>query len=442
MADEKLMGRLDQTRDQIQDKLIQLNRDIRTEFDNLIDNWPEVEPPAPPPAPAAAAADLGALLGSVDNLHQATSQVELLRTLVQEVGQFLPRVLLLIKKSGNLHGWSSSGFTGDFANSRMKKVRLQVDQFAELKHVIANRAILTADFSDLSDISSVIESFEDFVPFRSIFLPLVVKNKVAAVLYADSGTEAQLSNRQEAQLLCHIAGLELTLVAVKAKVAPTSGSDEDDSAAPAPPTPTPPPVAAEPVPLAEPETMDASFVNRMDTPSGGFQSYTETEPEPPQAMDAPQAEVNDFDDRPGVTDFDMPQPDFGPEDDMVDEEPDFAEEPVAEADFGTPYDEPVFEEPAPPEPPQEEDDPATKKAKRAARVLVSDLVLYNEAAVKAARQHGDLYSRLREDIDRSYQHYQERISDLKPPGNRNFFKEEIIRQLGDGDPNVIGKLPF
>ena len=141
MADEKLIGRIDQTREQIQEKLIQLNRDIRAEFDALAHELPEPAPPPAAPAPAASV-DLTSLIGAVHTLNLATSQVDLLRTLVTAAGDFLPRVLLLIKKSGNLHGWASSGFSDEFSRNRMKKVRWQVDQFAELKHVVEHRAVL------------------------------------------------------------------------------------------------------------------------------------------------------------------------------------------------------------------------------------------------------------------------------------------------------------
>ena len=93
------------------------------------------------------------------------------------------------------------------------------------------------------------------------------------------------------------------------------------------------------------------------------------------------------------------------------------------------------------EPPNDQD-PAVKKARRVARVLVSDLQLYNEAAVKAAAKSHDFYKRLRDDLDRSYKHYQERVAGLLPDSSTNYFKEELIRQLGGGDPNKLGPLPF
>ncbi len=426
MADQKLTEKLDQAREHIQDRLIQLNRDIRIEFDRLIEEMPEPVPAAPaaqPPAPS----ELPKILAAAHNLHQATNQVDLLRILVESCGVFVPRVLLLIKKTGFLHGWSSSGFSEEFVENRLKRVRWAVDDYEELKHVVDHSAPLPCTFSELGEIAQQIEQFDGFVPFKAVFYPLVVKGKVAAVLYIDSGTDTNF-DRDPATLLCHVAGLELTLVALKAKFVNGSPA-ESEAAVPAPkpaalPKPAPAPIAKQaprPAPAPEPE-VDSSFVSRMDPP---VRPVARPAAPPPAPEPEPQFDpyAGDFDEPPTPGDFAMP------------EEPQFE-------DHGFSF------QPPPPAPapaaaaPVDDDDPSTKKAKRAARVLVSDLLLYNEAAIKAARQHGDLYARLKEDIDRSYQHYQERIADLNTRADRNFFKEEIIRQLANGDPKVLGSLPF
>src|SRR5205085_3477422 len=48
-------------------------------------------------------------------------------------------------------------------------------------------------------------------------------------------------------------------------------------------------------------------------------------------------------------------------------------------------------------------------ARRFARLLVSEIKLYNKDKVEAGRQEGDIYERLREDIDRSRQMYDKRV---------------------------------
>jgi hypothetical protein len=76
-------------------------------------------------------------------------------------------------------------------------------------------------------------------------------------------------------------------------------------------------------------------------------------------------------------------------------------------------------------------------AKRFARLLVSEIKLYNEHHVKEGRENHDLYIRMKRDIDRSRDMYEKRVS---PNVSRkiDYFHDEIIRLLGDNDPSTLG----
>jgi hypothetical protein len=83
---------------------------------------------------------------------------------------------------------------------------------------------------------------------------------------------------------------------------------------------------------------------------------------------------------------------------------------------------------------------ATKKhdeARRFARLLVSEIKLYNEGKVEQGRKNKDLYERLKEDIDRSRQMYDERIPE-EVRKSTNYFYDELVRILADGDAGVLG----
>jgi hypothetical protein len=77
------------------------------------------------------------------------------------------------------------------------------------------------------------------------------------------------------------------------------------------------------------------------------------------------------------------------------------------------------------------------EARRFARLLVSEIKLYNEPKVDAGRKNKDLYERLKEDIDRSRQMYDERIPDDVRKSS-NYFYDELVRILADGDANALG----
>ena len=76
-------------------------------------------------------------------------------------------------------------------------------------------------------------------------------------------------------------------------------------------------------------------------------------------------------------------------------------------------------------------------AKRFARLLVSEIKLYNEHHVVEGRSNRDLYLRLKRDIDRSREMYEKRISPIVSR-KIDYFHDEIIRILGDNDPSTLG----
>lgn len=71
-----------------------------------------------------------------------------------------------------------------------------------------------------------------------------------------------------------------------------------------------------------------------------------------------------------------------------------------------------------------------------ARLLVSEIKLYNEEAVKEGRRNGDLYSRLKEQIDLSREVYENRVSD-EVRAEKDFFGEELVRILARGNTKLL-----
>ena len=76
-------------------------------------------------------------------------------------------------------------------------------------------------------------------------------------------------------------------------------------------------------------------------------------------------------------------------------------------------------------------------ARRFARLLVSEIKLYNEQKVNEGREMGDLYDRLREAIDRSREMYDRRV---KPQvaAKFDYFDYELVNSLAEGDAGKLG----
>ena len=76
-------------------------------------------------------------------------------------------------------------------------------------------------------------------------------------------------------------------------------------------------------------------------------------------------------------------------------------------------------------------------ARRYARLLVSEIKLYNEAAVRAGREKRDLLTRLRPEIERARRLYEERIP-ASIGARAKYFQEELVHTLADGDAALLG----
>ena len=76
-------------------------------------------------------------------------------------------------------------------------------------------------------------------------------------------------------------------------------------------------------------------------------------------------------------------------------------------------------------------------ARRTARLLVSDIRLFNEPAVNEGRRHGNLLSRLAPEIAKAREAYDRQVpSDVR--SQTDFFHQELVRTLAGGDATLLG----
>jgi hypothetical protein len=86
----------------------------------------------------------------------------------------------------------------------------------------------------------------------------------------------------------------------------------------------------------------------------------------------------------------------------------------------------------------EADGDADQAARRYARLLVSEIKLYNESAVRIGREKRDLLNRLRPEVDRARRLYEERVPSTVA-GRAQYFEQELRQTLADGDASLLGQ---
>ena len=77
-------------------------------------------------------------------------------------------------------------------------------------------------------------------------------------------------------------------------------------------------------------------------------------------------------------------------------------------------------------------------ARRFARLLISEIKLYNEQKVAEGRVEHDLYDRLREYIDRSREMYDKRVK-AEVAARYDYFHGELVTTLAEGDVAKLGQ---
>ncbi|HET7872553.1 MAG TPA: hypothetical protein VFL42_08585 [Terriglobales bacterium] len=291
---------------------------------------------------ARAAEQLQALLSSgpsSDQLEQATAalqeasaQGEILRQLLEGGIRFAGRLALFVVKGGAITGWQAVGFHD---NDSVKSASLH--ETGAVADAIESRAPVEGRASefDHSFLSAAGLPSQD----RCLVLPLIVKDKVAALIYADAGSsENGAFDPSALKVLTRSAGLWLEVLALR-KTAPP---EEPQPAAAA---------AAFASPNASPAPAKTSITSTISTAS--------------------------------------------------------------------------------------EESDLHRKARRFAKLLVEEIKLYNQAKVAEGRKQGDLYQRLREDIEKSRATYDKRYGESLA-ASANYFDQELIRILADNDSALMG----
>jgi hypothetical protein len=81
-------------------------------------------------------------------------------------------------------------------------------------------------------------------------------------------------------------------------------------------------------------------------------------------------------------------------------------------------------------------DVSEEGARRYARLLLSEIKLYQESDVRLGREHRDLRRRLGSEIDRAARAYRERIPETLE-GRDQYFESELVNTLADGDASIL-----
>jgi hypothetical protein len=340
--------------------------------------------------PPAATADYSGLKASMAVVEKGTNLSEVLTHLVGEVAKQVDRVAMFIVKNNAAVGWYARGFDHNEAVKALT-VPLTADTLFRLVHGSRH-----ATRGHVSHSPATVQALARLGgdPQGVLAVPLILRDKVAAVLYCDTAQdEMPAATADLVEILVTFAGKVIDVLSAAPRAVGPGPSPAGTSPGLRPAAPAVPAVAS---------ALNGTGPGRLPIGTGTIKP----QPAPASVL------------KPPTTPPRMAPPVFTP-----------GPRPAAP--------------PSPPTPPPRalapEDQKSHDDAKRFARLVVSEIKLYNEAKVTEGRKTRDIYERLKEDIERGRQMYHDRV----PPPVReasDYFHDELVRILAGGDPSALGPM--
>ncbi len=353
-------------------------------------------------ATTTSASEVGSadLAHAVAEIQLGTSQREILSALLDTCSRYAPRVALFVVKGSHASGWQGRGFE---KNDQLKDFALDTNAPAVTRaihdHVIVNAPSSEAD-------PHFLEEFGTSASGEIRLLPIVLKEKVAALVYADAGTDAAGkldAGSLELLVLTTSAWLEVNSLRKQAHKEPAV-------------------VHSESAPAAASQASSAYSDPFASQASGhAMAAVAAAESSAPAAIVAPVAAEAQH--AATETQSAVAEAEAAPPDPL----------PLAQPE-AVPTSEPA---PPPASDVSTEDQEVHRKAQRFARLLVDEIKLYNQARVAEGRKNKDLYDRLQEAIEKSRATYQKRYGNTVA-ASANYFQDEVIRSLAEDDISVMG----
>jgi len=388
------------------------------------------EPTTDNAAPASGAAELAR---AVAEIQLGASQREILRALLDTSARYAARVALFVVKGNHATGWQARGFAN---NEAVKDFALDENTPAVVR-AIGDRTAASVPVADLD--SRFLEEFGTPASGEGRILPLMLKDKVAALVYADSGTAAAGlldAGSLELLVLSTSAWLEVNSLRKQAQKEPSAAhadshhlESQGGTAAEAPSYPAANTVAQSNDPFASHAPVYAMAAAASASTGEASAAAANAEVEAPIPISIPTTTDE------GVTaeaQSAIAEVQTEVQSAVAEMEPALAEPlPVGHAETET------TPEPSPVSSISPEDQGVHRKAERFARLLVDEIKLYNQAKVAEGRKNKDLYDRLKEAIEKSRGTYQKRYGNTVAASG-NYFQHEIIRSLAEDDVSIMG----
>ncbi|HKV34945.1 MAG TPA: hypothetical protein VJP89_11500 [Pyrinomonadaceae bacterium] len=411
---------------------------------------------------AKASSDMAIVKSAISEINEQKSQADILKALVNRASSFAPRVAFFVVKGDQANGWRGRGFEGTVGDQAIQQISLSLGSDTVVGSAAKALTTWSGGPGSHAEDHMLINRLGEEPPQRIVAIPLVVRGRAVAVLYADSaGLDSESINLEALETLVAVAGMAVELLSVARAAAPKRAPAEE--AAPAPVEAPVEAAAVEPAHEPSPEpsyvpTSEYELAPPVAAPEPAFEAAPEPAfepvpepsfepvPEPSfsgadtiQSFVAEPAEAGSLMDSQVVDEATTPAAFATESSGVAVEEPPqtWSSTPVEEAPAAPPRRRFGQDVELPVEVRDDEERRLHNDARRFARLLISEIKLYNEQKVAEGRVEHDLYDRLREYIDRSREMYDKRVK-AEVASRYDYFHGELVNTLAEGDVAKLG----
>ena len=366
---------------------------------------------------AKASSDMAIVKAAITEINEQKSQADILKALVNRASSFAPRVAFFVIKGEQATGWRGRGFEGTVGDEAIQKISLPLSADTVVSSAAKGLATWSGGPGSHTEDHTLLNRLGEEPAQRIVSIPLVARGRAVAVLYADSaGLDSESINLEALETLVTVSGMAVELLSASRGAAPKRVAEETPAPAPEPEPERSYEPASEyaepPVTAVEPAFSGAETIENYQPVAAEPESFVEPVPveEPAGVFEGPVEAT------PVEEVWTTPS----------DREP--AAQPRRR--YGQDSELPV-------EVHGDEERRLHNDARRFARLLISEIKLYNEQKVAEGRTEHDLYDRLREYIDRSREMYDKRVK-AEVASRYDYFHGELVNTLAEGDASKLG----
>jgi hypothetical protein len=183
------------------------------------------------PEAAAPTVSYSEIRDAINDISGKTTQSAILKTLVNHAAQFTPRGAFFIIKNEHLVGWRIFGKDGETVDEHtVREVFFPVASSTVLGEAVRSLSAVESSYGVYQDDSIYLNKLEFGHPDQMFAVPLVVRGRSVAVLYADQGTGTEAVNIDVLETLVRVASLTVEILA-SSRGAQTQPETEETTAA-------------------------------------------------------------------------------------------------------------------------------------------------------------------------------------------------------------------